>query len=135
MGRQKIILKDTFKVINNANDLCIETLRVICNDDIFPKRSRWLIAGKIADLVNDFHTCMHLANEIRVSNRKEADDRHRYQILALSHLEALEEKIELAKVVLNINVNKVEEWSGKWNEEEKLLKNWISKDTKRYADL
>ena len=89
----------------------------------------------MADIVNQFHTFIHTANEIKVTAKEEAEDRHRYQTLALSSLQALEEKMELAKIVLDLNVDRLEYWAGLWNEEDKLLRNWISKDTRRYASI
>ena len=135
MRQNKIKYKETIKVINLANDLSAYTLRLLCNENLFPKRSRWIIAGKIADLVNDFHSSIHTANEIRVSTKAEAEDRHRYQTLAMAQLQAIEEKIELAKAVLDFDVDRLDHWAGMWLEEEKLLRSWISKDQKRYSGL
>ena len=123
------------KVVNLANDLAIYTLRLLCNDKIFPRRSRWLTADKIADVANDFHTFVNMANEIRPTTREEADVRHQYQTLAMSALQTLDSKMELAAEIYQIDIDRLEYWAKMWNEEEKLLSSWISKDKRRYADM
>ena len=55
------------KVITLGDELTVYTLRMLCNENIFPKKSRWLLAGKIADLMNEFHQNLHVGNDIFVA--------------------------------------------------------------------
>lgn len=123
------------RVVILANDLTAYTLRLLCNEELFSKRSRWLLAGKLADTINDFHTAVHTANELRVTTAAEAADRHRLQTRSLAYLYAAEAKMELAADVLQLDVDRLDHWSGMVNDEIKLLTGWMSKDAKRYSDL
>jgi len=124
---------DNFKVIAAADSLAEYTLRLLCNEKIFPKRSRWLIAGKIADLVNDYQTAVHTANEMRVESTLAFSFRREQQLEALAYLRALDAKVSLAHAVLHIDANRLEYWAGLMNENEKLIKAWMRSDKKRYS--
>ena len=76
------------KVITLGDELTVYTLRMLCNENIFPKKSRWLLAGKIADLMNEFHQNLHVGNDIFVATEEDAHERHLRQTRAYSALYA-----------------------------------------------
>ena len=39
-----------------TESLTVETLKALCRENTFPKRTRWLLAQPIADLINAFHS-------------------------------------------------------------------------------
>lgn len=124
------------RVITVANELLSYTIRsILCKEEMFPKRSRWLMAGKLADLLNDFHSYVQTANEIRVVTLQEAEDRHRYNTLALAKLMALDAKMNVAAVCFNINKDDLEYFEKLVNTEQTLLKGCIAADQKTYTSL
>ena len=120
-------------ILRKSNEFTDHLFRKLCNEQVFPKRSRWLFSGKIADLANDYMTCINLANEIRVVTPKEREARHYYQTLALARLQALDAKINQAGRVLEINPNTMEFYAGMVNECKRLIMAWINSDNKRYG--
>lgn len=120
-------------ILRKSNEFTDHLFRKLCNEQVFPKRSRWLFSGKIADLANDYMTCINVANEIRVVTRKEREARHYYQTLALARLQALDAKINQAGRVLEINPDTMEFYAGLANECKRLLMAWINSDNKRYG--
>ena len=106
---------------------------MVCREKVFPKRTRWVIGGKIADIVNDYHTVVMTANGIKVTTREEFIERHRLQTLAIAHLYALNVKMGLAQVVLSINPDGMNHWATLWNNADRCTKAWMNKDTARYT--
>jgi len=116
-----------------ANEFSEYVLRLLCKEDLFPKRSRWLMSGKLADMVNDFHTAIFRANEINVVTPQERDERH-YQItMALAHLMAIDAKMNLAMRVLDIEPNLLEHYAHLANECRSRIMTWKNSDKKRYG--
>lgn len=120
-------------LLNKTNDLMIWLFGKLCKEDVFPKRSRWLFAGKIADLANDYHSAIHKANEIRVVTQRERDLRHYYQTAAMSYLMALDSKVNLAQQALDIDPEKLHYYATLTNECRSLLIAWMNSDNKRYG--
>lgn len=118
---------------NYAGLLTEAVLRKVCNEKVFPKRSRWLIAGKLADIANDFHTCVHRANEIRVTTQAERNARHYWQTMALSNLMTLDAKFSLAMDVLHIDPDSLREIGELEVTCKRILQAWMNSDMKRYG--
>ena len=131
--RVKIEPTEKTKVERETDALAKETLRVICREKVIPKRMRWLIGQKIADLVNDFHTFVFVANEIKVKSHDEFVQRHKYQTLAVAFLKATDVKMTLALDVLELNADYLERWAGQYNDTLRIIQGWMNKDEKRYA--
>ena len=121
--------------LRKSNEFTDHLFRKLCNEQVFPKRSRWLFSGKIADLANDYMTCINLANEIRVVTPKEREARHYYLTMALARLQALDAKINQAGRVLEINPDTMEFYAGLANECKRLLYSWMNSDNKKYGPL
>lgn len=116
-----------------ANDLCDYTLRLLCKEDLFPKRSRWLMSGKIADMISDFHSAVFLANEINVVSPQDRDERHHQLTMAIAYLMAIDSKMNLAMRVLEIEPNRLEHYAHLANECRSKLLAWKNSDKKRYG--
>ena len=122
-------------VLRMADDLARETLRLICKEKAFPKRSRWLISGKIADIANDYHSAVMTANGVKVTTIQEYEERHRLQTLAVAHLYALNAKMGLAQAVLSLDANTMDAWAGRFNAADRATKAWMTADVKRYGAM
>lgn len=105
----------------------------LCSEKVFPKRSRWLFSGKLADLANEYMNCVDRANEIRVVTQRERDIRHYWQTMALSTLMTLDARINQAGRVLQINPDTMEFYAGLCNDCRNLLLAWIASDEKRFG--
>lgn len=121
------------KVISLGDELVVYTLRMVCNENIFPKKSRWVIAGKIADLINEFHQNLHIANDIFVNAPEDARERHLRQTVAHATLYTSASVMRMAQAVFKFDANKLDHWAGMCVEELKLLKAWQKNDDKRYS--
>lgn len=120
------------KAIRAADALTAETLRTLCRENVFPKRSRWLIAQPIADLINAFHSEIMVANEIKVETYGLMIERFNHQTLAVAYLEAANIKMSLALTVLDLDANKLDAWAHKFNETRREVMGWRSGDRRRY---
>lgn len=114
--RYKIEPTQKTRVEKATDEIVKRTLEVLCKEDVFPKRSRWLMAYKIADLINDFHGFVQIANEIEVRSHAEFVERHKYQTLAIAFLKASDVKMTLAVDVMKASANKLEFWAGQYND-------------------
>lgn len=115
-----------------ADGLTAETLRTLCRENVFPKRSRWLIAQPIADLINSFHSEMMIANEIKVETRDLMIERYHHQTLAIAYLEAANIKMSMALTVLDLDADRLEKWAEKFNIARKEVMSWKAGDRRRY---
>ena len=120
------------KAIRAADALTAETLRTLCRENTFPKRSRWLIAQPIADLINSFHSEIMIANEIKVETRDLMLERLKHQTIAIAYLEAANIKMSLALTVLDLDADKLEKWAHKFNETRREVMGWRAGDRRRY---
>ena len=132
--RDKIEPNQKTRVERETDNITRETLQAVCREKFIPKRMRLVIGQKIADLINDFHTSVCIANEIKVRSHAEFVDRHRYQTLAIAFLKATDTKMTLALDVMTLNADYLERWAGQYNETLKQIQGWMSKDEKRYSE-
>ena len=116
-----------------AGELAKKVLDKLCKEKVFPRRSRWLIAKKIADLTVDFHSSVHKANAIKVVTQVERDERHKAQTLALANLSALDAELNLAMDVLNINPDDLGDIAELEKTCERVIQGWINAEIKRYG--
>lgn len=116
-----------------AGELAKKVLDKLCKEKVFPKRSRWIIAKKIADLTVDFHSSVHKANAIKVVTQVERDERHKAQTLALANLSALDAELNLAMDVLNINPDDLGDIAELEKTCERVIQGWINAEIKRYG--
>ena len=115
-----------------TDELTAETIRTLCRENVFPKRSRWLIAQPIADLINGFHSHVMIANEIKVETRELMVERYHHQTIAIAYLETANIKMSLALTVLDLEANKLEKWAEKFNHARKEVMSWRAGDRRRY---
>lgn len=125
--------ESAIKVITQGDKIVEYTLRMLCNESIFPKKSRWLMSGKIADLMNEFHQNLHIANDIYVATSEDARERHLRQTRAYAALYTSASVMRMAQTVLQFSVDKLDCWAGLCVEEIKLLKAWQKNDDRRYS--
>ena len=119
-------------VINASDALLQETMRIMCRENVFPKRSRWQFAGPLADLVNNYHTCIALANGIIVTNHTLFAARYIAQTMAIAWLYALNVKMTAAQLCLEAPADRFDHWAELWNKADRTTKAWRNKDQKRY---
>lgn len=115
--RYKIEPTQKTRVEKATDEIMKRTLEVLCKEDVFPKRSRWLMAYKI-----------------EVRSHAEFVERHKYQTLAIAFLKASDVKMTLAVDVMKASANKLEFWAGQYNDTLRQLQGWRNKDEKRYAE-
>ena len=132
--RNRIEPDQKTRVERETDKLTGETLRAMCREKVIPKKMRWIIGQKIADLVNDFHTSVNIANGIKVRSHDEFVERHKFQTLALAYLKATDTKMTLALDVMELNADYFETWAGQYNETLRQIQGWLTKDEKRYSE-
>lgn len=116
-----------------AKELKLWLLRKLCNEKVFPKRSRWLVSGKIADLTNDFANCVRRSNEIKVVTQQEWGARHYWLTMAIANLMTLDAAVTDAVEILEINPNDMTHYSDLANDCRAALLAWLNSDEKRYG--
>lgn len=131
--RNRIEPDQKTRVERETDKLTGETLRAMCREKVIPKKMRWIIGQKIADLVNDFHTSVNIANGIKVRSHDEFVERHKFQTLAIAYLKATDTKMTLALDVMELNADYFETWAGQYNETLRQIQGWLTKDEKRYS--
>lgn len=132
-GTNKRDISAKTPALRAVDDLCSYILRKLCDEEMFPRRSRWLFSGKIADLVNDFHTCVFLANEMKVENEQTRDERFFQLSKAISYLMAIDAKMNMAMRVLHISPELLEHYAELANTCREKLLAWKNSDEKRFG--
>lgn len=108
-------------------------LRKVCQEKVFPKRSRWVIAEKIADTAVDYLTAVIEANDPKVQTQELRDRRYTLQQIALGKLSALDVLLNTAIRVLSLQPENFKDIASRIITCERLLKAWIASDEKRYG--
>ena len=121
------------KVETTAFEVCTITRKLLSNEEIFPKRSRWMGCKDIAEAANEMLMCIFTANDVRVKTTEDARYRHAMQTRALAKFGALEKRMTFEAFYWERCPNLYEEWAGQMVELEKLLKNWNWKFDSKYA--
>ena len=119
--------------LRESANLTDEIFKKLTQESIFPRRSRWVMAHKIADLANDYMDAVVEANDPKVQTKALRDRRYTLQQIAIGKLSALDVKLSQAVRVFNLNPDEFEVISGKINECSKLLASWVESDVKRYG--
>jgi hypothetical protein len=127
--------KSELMVVVVAQDLVDETLRLLCKEELFPKKSRWLMAQEIAKTANRFLNWVVYANGIVVDTPELASERHNAQRRAVAWCKALNSGMEGARRHYKFSADYLKNWAHIYNHEKKLLTAWISSDKKRYGNL
>lgn len=120
-------------LLREASYLSDAIFQKLMNEKIFPKRSRWLMSGKIADMTNDFMTSVIEANDPKVQTVELRDRRYTLQQIALGKLSAVDVLLNAAIRRFNLPADEFEFIAEKINNCEKLIKAWVNSDEKRYG--
>ena len=116
-----------------AKQLKLHFARKLCQEGLFPKRSRWLLAVDLAHQLNDVVNTIREANETKVVTLDEWGDRHRLLTSAVAKLKTFDAALDDAVYVLDINPDQLSETARLINELNAKLAAWIASDTKRYG--
>ncbi len=127
--------KSELMVVVVAQDLLDETLRLLCKEELFPKKSRWLMGQDIARVANQFLDMVVYANGIIVDTPELAKERHNAQRRAVALCKTLNSGMERARRHYKFSADYLKNWAHIYNHEKKLLTGWISSDKKRYGNL
>ena len=128
-GEQKL------EVVTKAIELAKYSINTCKSEKNFPKKERWIMASRIANLSIDIVTAIRKANDVRVSIDQDYLYRRQLQVEAAGNCEAMLTLIDLAHVCLNLETRKVEYWAGLIVELEKLISKWRKSDRERYGSL
>lgn len=79
------------KFLKNADDFCVYTIRLLKDEKICPKSARWLGAEEIVKITQRFHTEVHRANSIKVTNAEEKKNGER-KMLIVNRKERIEQR-------------------------------------------
>lgn len=123
------------KFLKNADDFCVYTIRLLKDENICPKSARWLGAEEIVKITQRFHTEVHRANNIKVTNAEEKKMRHAAQVSAYSLIATLGEKMSFNARIYEMKVNILSGWLTRKGEIQSWLSGWIRSDEKRYEDI
>lgn len=133
--------RDRKPVVGTPKTLCVREmdqlvewlLRKLCKEDVFPKRSRWVITGKIADLLNEAADALFEAYEFPVKTQEERDHLHHLQTVARSKLLALDIRLNQAQRVLDLNPEHFSHYARLHNNTMDYLDAWMESDLKMFG--
>lgn len=119
----------------NAQDFFDEVLRLLSKEELFPKKSRWQMAEKIADNANDFLDTVCYANNIIADTPDLAVERHNAQRKAFALCKVVNSGLERARRHYKFNPDYLKNVMRLYNSQKALLTSWISYDKKRFEKL
>ena len=129
--------KTTLEVLDDAKNLCDYTLTICKNEKYFPKSQRWMLTQKIVNETIDTVACIRHANSTYVRKeekyQRDFEYRHRQQIEAHAHLDAILTLIDVAQKHLGIDPRQIEFWTGLILKTDNALKEWTNSDYDRFC--
>ena len=122
-------------VLTKARELCAYTVTICKNEANFPKRDRWILTQPIVTEALSVMSCIRRANAVRVETQTDYDYRRSQQVQAYAHAEALLTLMDVAYTVLNVESDRIQNWTGLTLEVETLVQKWRRSDGSRYASF
>ena len=123
------------KYVAVSLDIAGEVERLLCKEDLFPKRQRWLSAKKIADASNMLMFYSIHANETKAVTLEESEDRHRDLTRALAALRTLDVLLFYTIRRHGLNADRFENLARMMNSCEKLLNGVLNKELRHMDAL
>lgn len=123
------------KYLKNADDFCVRTIRMMKNEKICPKSARWLGAQELVNVVQKFHTDLHRANNIKVTNRQEKELRHALLMNAYSLIRTMGEKFVFNAMIYGIDEDALVKWLDNKAEIQAWISTKIRAEEKRYENI
>ena len=128
-GEQKL------EVVTKAIGLAEYSINACKSEKNFPKKERWIMASRIANLSLDIVTAIRKANDVRVTIAQDYLNRRQLQVEASGNCEAMLTLIDLAHTCFGLETKKTEYWTGLILELEKLISKWRKSDRERFGSL
>lgn len=122
------------QVLTKAREMCVYTLTICKNEKHFPKRNRWILTQPIVNEAIAVLACIRRANAVRVERYEDFIYRNQQQTEAYSRCEALLSLIELAFLILEVESDRIEYWTGLIVTLEGLIQRWVRSDLDRYKE-
>lgn len=119
----------------NAKELADYTTTTCNNNNIFPKRDRWMIAGRMVNAVLTMMVSLDKANGVFVSSYEDYKKRLELQEIAKDALIELSSLLDLAYIKYPIESKKIEHWIRLIVNEKKLITKWMKSDKDRFKSL
>ncbi len=118
-----------------AIELAKYTTTICNNNNIFPKRDRWMVANRIVSASIDIMTNVAKANSVYVSKREDYEERAAYQRKARDATIEMLSLLDLAYSKYDIGSRRMAHWTGLIYEERNLILSWIKSEKTRFKNL
>lgn len=123
------------EVLKNARQIVIHTIKIITNENNFPKRYRWCFTNKLIDETMSMYKNLLMANSVNVRTTEDKILRRNYQITALSQLYGILAYIQISYELFGLSESKIRYWTMLVEEEKALIRKWRDSDTARYRNI
>ena len=135
--------KGELQVLRMLNDLTLYTVRILRQEKVIPKSSRWVLSSWIAKECMTAYCCVRKANSIKVDAENEGYDtalkayrkRRKKQKKAYRCLDSMLGLIDIAYNTFKIQDYIVQEWARLIVEAEDKLQAWIRSDKRRFTEM
>lgn len=121
-----------FDVLNVALDMTTYTIDILSNPKTFDPKHSKIIDRMIEEATAIYHYA-RVANGIRVYDKFAADERLRLQEEAEIMCERLTSDIMISHRLFHLRLQRINVWSEKVENTEKLLHKWHLSDKERYS--
>lgn len=120
------------EVCVKAHDLCVYTLQITKNKNVFLPEYQDVLTNKIVQLAIDIHSEVWSANNVLVRSPETLKYRRRLQESAAIKCNVLLAMIDLAWSLFHLSGKRVRFWSKKVIDVRNLIRSWCSSDAERY---
>lgn len=127
--------ENKLEVALRANELCIYTLQITTNEKVFLPQYYNALTSKLQNFAMNIYNNVWQANNIRVTNKNEFNERRRLQTEAIKNCNSLLSFIGIAHKLFHLKGKRMEYWSGLIYNTRDLISKWRESDNKRYKDV
>lgn len=123
--------QSNFEVLTLMRNLTAYTLKAVGNENLFPKKSRWLIASKIANECTEAYSNVMGANSIWVGDSvPDEDKKHRRSLQLKAHvnLQSMLALVDMAYMTYSLEGDKIEYWAKLIRDADVKLKAWMKSE-------
>ena len=125
-----------FDVLTLMRNLTKYTIQAVGNENLFPKKSRWVIAQKIADECTSAYSDIMGANAVWIDKDTPIEEkryRRGLQIQAHAHLQSLLALIDMAYICYGLEGSKIEYWTKSVRDTDTKLKAWMKSEREKFS--
>lgn len=124
-----------FNVLVKAQELCVYTIQICCNQNIFLPEYQNALTNDIISTAKDIFKLCWTANNVKVECKYDHAKRKELQLKACEECNNLLALMQIAQKLFHLKTKRIRYWGSFTIEVRNLIRSWIDSDRRRYNGM